>query len=124
MVITTDGACDHFARGETDVNAKGDAKLDGTCGTEAWISSPQSVSVLTYGCFAAISMSRFRSALEAAKQVMAMALRGLLTIVRRRMRAPRLFGQILYLPKVTPRRLSAMRKWASTKPTALRTVIC
>jgi class 3 adenylate cyclase/tetratricopeptide (TPR) repeat protein len=37
--------------------------------------SSQSVIVLTTGCFAAFSMSRFRSGLEAAKQVMAMALR-------------------------------------------------
>jgi hypothetical protein len=37
--------------------------------------SPQSVIVLTNGCFAAFSMSRFRSGLEAAEQVMEMALR-------------------------------------------------
>jgi class 3 adenylate cyclase/tetratricopeptide (TPR) repeat protein len=37
--------------------------------------SPQSVIVLTYGCFAAFSMSRFRAGFEAAKQLMAMALR-------------------------------------------------
>jgi class 3 adenylate cyclase len=37
--------------------------------------SPQLVIALTNGCFAAFSMSRFRSGVEAAKQVMAMALR-------------------------------------------------